>query len=333
MMIEKKTIDRLISVPVRNAWPNEARDFTPWLAEQENIALLGDALGLSLEVTGTEVPVGPFYADIVALDRGRNLKVVVENQLERTDHRHLGQVLTYAARLEASVVVWIATEILEEHRAAIDWLNHATTSEFKFFAIAVRAVRIGDSNIAPVFEVVARPNDWTKVAMQDQKSSEAVDSPKQNKWRAYWSELQEYTGDTIKGIQERAIYTGNWQTCFSITVEGVLFAFNLVFPREGIRVEAYLSGSALSKAMSVVEANKAAIETDFGNPLELQEWAAGARVCFTSYNQRAAFEDTEERQRQFDWLADHMPKLISALVPIFRKWPEKLSEVKIAEDA
>ena len=149
-------------------WDHEARDFTPWLAE--NIGLLGEALQMDLdpESVQTEVPVGPFFLDVLAKDVGRGLKVVIENQLEWTDHSHMGQLLTYAAGLDASVVVWIAPHFCEEHRAAIDWLNRTTSEDVEFFAVEVRAITIEQgegkkaSLPAPEFRPVAFPNEWTK---------------------------------------------------------------------------------------------------------------------------------------------------------------------------
>lgn len=152
---------------VRDLWDHEAHNFTPWLAE--NIDLLGHALQMNLEFDQTEVPVGPFRLDILARDVGRGLKVVIENQLEWTDHNHLGQLLTYAAGLDASVVVWIAPHFCDEHRATIDWLNRTTSEDVEFFAVEVRVITIEGKDkakkaslLAPELRPVAFPNDWTK---------------------------------------------------------------------------------------------------------------------------------------------------------------------------
>jgi hypothetical protein len=155
------SLGRLIPVPVREVWTHEANGFTPWLAHSANMALLGETLGLGdLEVETTEQTVGRFSADIVARDDAGAF-VLIENQLEPTDHRHLGQVLTYLAGLEGdATVVWIATEFLEEHRAAIDWLNANTNDRFDFFGVEV--LRIGSSSPAPRFNIVAKPNDWSR---------------------------------------------------------------------------------------------------------------------------------------------------------------------------
>lgn len=125
-------IGKLEKVDLRDYWNNEATDFTPWLAKEENIKQLGDAIGIELEVVGQEQNVGPFRADILCTDQ-ENHYVLIENQLEITDHKHLGQIMTYAAGLNAVSIIWIASQFTDEHRAAIDWLNRITDSDFNFF--------------------------------------------------------------------------------------------------------------------------------------------------------------------------------------------------------
>ena len=155
-------LGELIKVPLREFWEGEASDFTPWLADEENIGLLGDTIGVELEVEAQERNVGPFRADILCKDISTDNWVLIENQLEPTDHTHLGQLLTYAAGLDAVTVVWIAEGFTDEHRAALDWLNEITDEKFSFFGLEIELWRIGDSPMAPKFNVVSHPNDWTK---------------------------------------------------------------------------------------------------------------------------------------------------------------------------
>ena len=152
----------LQDIDLREAWPHEANDFTPWLAE--NLHRLSRAIGVDLALEDKEVSVEEFSADILARIPSDNSMVVIENQLENTDHTHLGQVLTYLAGLEAQTVIWIAREFREPHLSAIRWLNTHTVDPFAFFAVKVRAVRIGEAPapVAPLFEVLERPNDWNR---------------------------------------------------------------------------------------------------------------------------------------------------------------------------
>jgi len=151
---------RLTDLPLRDAWKHEAQEFTPWLAQ--NIDHLSEAIGVPLELTGTEVAVEAFSADILARNPMDDSIILIENQLETTDRTHLGQIMTYLAGLEAQTVIWIAPAFREPHLSAIRWLNEHTSDGFAFFAIKARVVRIGDSPFAPIFEVVEKPNDWER---------------------------------------------------------------------------------------------------------------------------------------------------------------------------
>jgi hypothetical protein len=187
-------LGRLEPVPLRQVWPHEGNDFTSWLAETENLSLLAETLQLSdLQLQDTEVAVGSFYIDILARDiEGR--VVVIENQFGPTDHTHLGQIMTYVAGQEGrATVVWIAEKFREEHRAAIDWLNTATIEDFDFFAVEVEALRIADSPPAPWFNVVAKPNNWTRgVGRATRAAASAPPNERQQSYIAYWSRFAEF---------------------------------------------------------------------------------------------------------------------------------------------
>ena len=173
-----KQLGRLEKIKnIRDIWDTEDRDFTPWLAEENNIALLGDAIGLSLEVEAQEKAVGPFRADILCKDTADDSWVLIENQLERTDHKHLGQLMTYASGLKAVTIVWLATKFTEEHRSSLDWLNQITDDSFNFFGLEIELWKIDDSLIAPKFNVVSKPNDWSRSVVAASKSTELSPNP------------------------------------------------------------------------------------------------------------------------------------------------------------
>lgn len=154
-------LGKLERANVREAWPHEAHNFTPWLAR--NLGRLSAELGIDdLELEGTEVNVGPFRADIVARIPQDGSGVLIENQLQHANLQHLGQLLAYLAGLEAKIVIWVATGFDEPHLSAIRWLNNHTTDPYAFFAVRVSVVRIGDSPLAPVFDVIERPNGWDR---------------------------------------------------------------------------------------------------------------------------------------------------------------------------
>ena len=157
-----------------DVWPSEPRDFTPWLAQEPNLGLIGETLGFGtdwLELVETEANVGAFRADIVCRDTGYDDQfVLIENQYGSSDHDHLGKLLTYAAGRKAKTVIWIAETIRDEHRAAIDLLNEATDDSYQFFALEIELWRIGDSPVAPRFNIVAKPNEWTRTVKKSTRN-------------------------------------------------------------------------------------------------------------------------------------------------------------------
>mgnify|MGYP005998093791 CR=1 FL=1 len=181
-MNEMSDIGRLTRVEVREVWPNESQDFTPWLLE--NADALGEALGMELDLQEAEHTVGDFSLDLIGEDTTSGDQVIIENQLSRTDHSHLGQLLTYAGGTHPSNVVWIADRFRDEHRAALDWLNERTDDQTRFFGVEINAVKIGDSNVAPQFVVVAGPNSWQK---EVKESTSKGSSPRRQAYQSFWT--------------------------------------------------------------------------------------------------------------------------------------------------
>ncbi len=147
---------------LRSVWPHEANDFTKWLAQEENLALLSDAINVELELEERESSVGSFNVDLFAKEVGTDRRVIIENQLEDTNHDHLGKLITYAAGKGAEVIVWIVKRARDEHRQAIEWLNQHTDANIGFFLLEIELWQIGDSEKAPRFNIVEKPNDWSK---------------------------------------------------------------------------------------------------------------------------------------------------------------------------
>ena len=175
---------------LRTVWKNEARDFTGWLAEDENLALMGDAVGMELDLEERESSVGSFSVDLFATEEGTGRKVIIENQLGDTDHDHLGKIITYAAGKDASVIIWIVKRARDEHRQAVEWLNQHTDESVGFFLVEIELWRIADSPTAPRFNVVERPNEWTKAL----RASEDLSSTKKT-YVEYWEAFKKYAFD------------------------------------------------------------------------------------------------------------------------------------------
>jgi hypothetical protein len=160
VMTMTNALGRLEPVDPREVWPSEAHDFTPWLLG--NAQALSEAVGMDLTLEAAEHPIGGFSLDLIGVDTATGDRVIVENQLEASDHTHLGQILTYAGGTSPANVLWLATFFREEHRAALEWLNERTDENTRFFAVRIQVVRIGVSQPAPLFTLVVQPNDWGK---------------------------------------------------------------------------------------------------------------------------------------------------------------------------
>ena len=193
-MIEKEARLKVINLSrleeikdLRTVWPHEALDFTPWLSQDDNISLLADAVEMDITVDETESSVGDFNVDIFASETGTDRKIIIENQLEDTNHDHLGKLITYASGKSADVVIWVVKHAREEHKAAIEWLNNHTDDNVGFFLCEIKLYRIGSSEPAVKFEVVERPNDWTK----EVRKSESVNETQQSRYD-YWVAFEDY---------------------------------------------------------------------------------------------------------------------------------------------
>lgn len=191
-------IGKFKKVALREIWEHEALDFTQWLALDENLELLSDVIGISIANAQTEVSVGKFNVDILAEDENGK-KIIVENQLEQTNHDHLGKIITYAAGLQAETIIWVVSNPREEHEQAINWLNENTTESANFFLIVVEAWRIDSSPPAPRFNIVAKPNNWAKTVRQSSAGNKVTDT--KLKQQAFWEKLRAYGEENAKNFR------------------------------------------------------------------------------------------------------------------------------------
>jgi hypothetical protein len=199
-------LGKLEKIELRKFWAKEDTDFTPWLAQEENIKILSETIGIGLVVMGQEESVGPFRADILCKDISNDHYVLIENQLEKTDHTHLGQLLTYAAGLDAVSVIWIAKNFTEEHRAALDWLNRITDDTFNFFGIEIELYKIGNSAAAPLFKIISKPNDWSKRVKTPNSNLTETKLLQQE----YWNTLRDYMIETNSNVTPNKGLPQNW---------------------------------------------------------------------------------------------------------------------------
>ncbi len=296
----------LEQVDLRQVWESEDRGFTPWLAQPDNLNVLGETLGMGLAVEAIEKTVGSFRADLVCNDSSSKATVLIENQLNASDHSHLGQLLTYGAGLEAVTVIWLARNFREEHRAAVDWLNRITHEEFRFFALEIQLWRIGDSAIAPKFSVVSMPNDWSRSASSAMEGNRH--STLNLKRREYWSgllaELDEQNGPVSGNLRPQP---QNYMI-YSIGRGG--FSLRTTLNKDNqVRVELYISGEAAKERLAALDEDRAGIQQELGYELvwgDQEESARDRRVSY--YLAESDPENESDWARQHRLLAEHLNK-------------------------
>lgn len=256
-------LGKIKNVPLRSIWKNEAYDFTPWLAE--NITELGQALGLELEFEDKEVSVGPYSADILAKDVGTGQYVVIENQLEKTNHDHLGKCVTYSAVLNASAVIWVASEFTEEHKKALDWLNDHTTEEIAFYGVKIELIQIDSSSPAIQFNVKSSPNEVVRQATKRKEQGELTETRKLQ--LDFWTEFKDKLKETGK---IGSLQTPRPQYWFDVALgkSGINLSntFNTWDNIIGVRV--YISNKVADDWLPYFESHKEEIEKKIGSKLD-----------------------------------------------------------------
>lgn len=261
-------------VDLRTLWPHEALDFTPWLAQ--NLTLLGEELGMDLELTMQESPVGPFSLDLLCRDLGRDRPVIIENQVEQTDHDHLGKLITYAAGHDASVAIWIASAFREEHRQALDWLNQRSDVATEFFGVVVEALQIDDSRPACHFRLVAFPNDWRKTKMAQ---ADGPPSTKALAYQAFFQNVMDRLREEHHFTKARKAQPQSWYS-FTSGMSGIAYA--LAFGgKGGFRAEVYIDRPDAvwnERLFDALATSKADVEAALGSPL-VWERLDGKRAC------------------------------------------------------
>ena len=301
-MPEQK-LGRLTRVDLRDEWSSEDGDFTPWLAQRENLAILGEALGIELELEAQEKSVGSFRADILCKDIGSDAWVLIENQLERTDHTHLGQLLTYASGLEAVTIIWIAKHFTEEHRSTLDWLNRITDEGFHFFGLEVELWCIGDSPRAPKFNIVSKPNDWSRSIV---RATRGELSDTRTTQLAYWTELLQVLDEAKGPIPgNRKPQAQGWMP-FSIGRTDFRLDAVITLTRQEIRAELYISGSNAKAFFYLLQKQQQKIESELGYKLVWGELPDSNDCRISIYLYDADPADKEDWAVQHVWFAEKL---------------------------
>lgn len=256
-------IGKLEEVDIRELWKHEQYDFSEWLSKKENIENLNDILGLTLVDISKETYVGSYRCDLFAKDETTGIKVIIENQLEMSNHDHLGKIITYASGLDAKVVVWIVKEAREEHRSAIEWLNNNTNSNINFFLIEIHAYKIGNSDNAPMFQVIEQPNDFIK----NNKSINSNDTmnKSQSQRLEFWNQFNNVLVERGKTFNVRKATTDHWYNV-AIGTSDAHIDITLVNKDSVIGVELYITDN--KELFDKLYQRKDEIENDLGFKLD-----------------------------------------------------------------
>lgn len=319
--LDEKGLARIELVDPWTAWKHEALDFTPWLAA--HLDVLAEALGVDqMVVEQTEVKVGEYSLDIQASGPFEG-PIAIENQLERSDHSHLGQLLAYAAGLDASIVVWITPEIREEHRKTIDWLNEHTDEGVSFFAVEFRLIRIAGSPSAPLFSVVAKPNEWDK---QVKQTTSTGSSELNEKRRVFYAKAFEVAAARIPGFKIPKPQAESWNAFRS----GPFGFFSLSFVAGGgYRAEAYIdTGSKQVNKQLFDELHDQAdtFQSQLDLPLAWERLDGSRASRIALYGEPPDLDDPVSLEQCATWSADRIAELVDLFEETLRERAKELKD-------
>lgn len=305
----------LKSVTPRVKWNNEASDFTPWLAE--NITSLNSALGIELEIENTEVAAGPYSADILAKDIGTDKYVIIENQLEKTNHDHLGKAITYASVLDASMIIWIATTFTEEHQKALDWLNDHTSEEISFYGVQVELWQIDDSKPAVRFNVISKPNQAVRQAA---KNKAIEDLTEVRKFQLdFWTKFRDRLAKT-KRIP--SLQTPRAQYWFDISLgkTNIHLSNTCNTDQNTVGIRVYIGNKIADSMLPYLEEKKDEIENLIGQRLQWNPNPDNRDKVIVLLHS-TDFTDSKKVDAAIDWLIEYTIKFREVLTKIIQAAP------------
>lgn len=317
-------LGRLEQIDLRKVWLSEPSHFTPWLAGETNLSLLADTLGMDLVLEGQEKDVGPYRADIVCKDTTDASLVLIENQLDKTDHTHLGQLMTYAAGLDAVTIVWIAERFTDEHRAALDWLNEITNEKVSFFGLEIELWRIGDSSIAPKFNVVCKPNDWTKGGAGGGATGTITETGQLQ--REFWLAFREFLAERKSRLKPQKAHPQHWM---DLSLGRANFHLSALVNTKERRLSAgvFMDGRYAKQQFKALLAMRAEIETELGLPVEWRELPNRQESQILSSKAESDIRDRGVWPSHHKWLAEALERLDS----VFRGRVQQLPSAYEAE--
>jgi hypothetical protein len=312
-------LGKLQKIPLRDAWKHEALHFTNWLAEPENLQLLSDEIGIDISFIQTEASVGRFSVDILAEEENSNRKVVIENQLESTDHDHLGKIITYASGFDAEIIIWIVKDVRDEHKQAIDWLNENTNEKINFFAINIELWKIGDSDLAPKFNIISKPNNWAKALKKSSSSTTVQGTVTDLKMLQleFWTALNDYFKSNGATVNTRSPRPQHWYT-LSLGSQKAHLSLTIHAKEGYCSVDVYIPNS--KELYFELEKNKLEIESKSSFNFEWMELPnkQASRIRLKRFNFN--LHDTDNWDEHHQWLLE----TIESIRPIFMKYIQEV---------
>ena len=303
-------LGKLKKIDLREAWKHEALDFTQWLAKDENLALLSEEIGVDINLIETEANVGSFNVDILAEDsNGR--KIVIENQLESTNHDHLGKIITYASGYNAEIIIWIVKDVRNEHKQAIDWLNEHTDEKINFFAIKLELWQIDGSPYAPKFQIISKPNEWAKIM----KAPISSLTERKLKLLDFWTALNEYLNNKNSEINPQKPSSDHWNN-ISVGTSKAHISLTALAKEKTIGCEFYIPDN--KELYFYLIEHKEEIEQIFGQELYWQELKGkkASRISISRDNFNL-YEDNDW-EKDFAWFENNAIRLKKAICPFLK---------------
>ena len=290
-------LGRIKQVDLREIWKHEATNFTKWLAKPENLDLLSEEIDIELSLIDTEYNVGRFNVDVYAEEPNTGRKVIIENQLERTDHDHLGKLITYASGLNAEVIIWIVKQVLEEHQQAINWLNENTDEKINFFAIRMEVWKIGESQPAPNFHIVSKPNNWSKSVKQSIQKT-AVSETKLLQLK-FWDGFKEYAESKQLNLRLRKTNPQHWyDISFGRTDSHIGLTINS--QKKELACEIYIPNS--KETYKEFEKHKVGIDDELGKLIWME--LPTKKASRIKQLRKGDFTKEDKWEEYFDWLGN-----------------------------
>lgn len=292
----KKNLSKLSKVELREVWGHEAIDFTNWLAQEENLDLLSEEIGVDIKLIRTEANVWRFSVDILAEEESSGKKIIIENQLEDTDHDHLGKIITYASWYDAEIVVWIVRDFRDEHKRAIDWLNEHTDEKINFFLIKLELWQIENSNPAPKFDIIVSPNEWAKTIKTSVANGELSDTKVQQ--LDFWTKFKDYVRSNYpKSHFGRTPRPQHW---YNINIGSSIahVALTINTQKNTLWCEVYINKD--KELFNFLQEKKSEIEKEIGDELEWVDASVASRIVLKTHVSDIFTQN--ETQNHFKWL-------------------------------